>query len=342
MALLLLLIVFGGACMKGLANQNKWSDRNYSLFCMFGLLLIVAATFRPSFMPDYKQYITEITTNTFSRLEPSFYIIRGFWQLIGLNPLGTLFTYALLGTSIMLICIKRDSKYFWFSLVLFVSVYFILGEMIQMRQAVAMSCFLYSIKYIIEKNLSKYILISIVAIMFHYSAIVMIFLYFLSPNIYNKFRYLGALALSLILGLYIDFGRIVDLMNNQLISDIYYAKTALEDKAEPLPPIYFNIRFLIQILICIFFWIKIDTIQKFNPKALTYLKIYTIGLCVYMIFYKIGDLADRLSTMFLIAEIILIPLVILVVKPNWLSKGIITIIGFKYFYSSITSYLLHG
>lgn len=342
MSLLLLIIVFGGACIQGIANQNKLDEKNYSLFWIFGILLIAAATFRPSFMPDYKEYINLISNNGSERLEPSFYIIRGFWGLIGMNPIGTLLTYAFLGTALVLYAIKRDSNYYWFSLMLFVSIYFILGEMIQIRQAVATGCFLVGVKYIIEKDFQKYIFTCIIAIMFHYSAIVLLFLYTLSPHKGSKSRYFVALVISFLLGIYIDFGRIVDLINVQLISDVYYAKTALEDSTTQQPPIYFNIRFLIQIVICLFFWIKIEYLKKFNSKALTYLKIYTIGLCIYLLFYKIGDLADRLSTMFLIAEIFLIPLVILVVKPNWLSKGIITLIGVKYFYSSLSSYLLNG
>ena len=185
MALCLLIIVFLGSIFQGLDYKTKWNLRNYSIFVIFGILLIVAATFRPSFMPDYEPYLKAILYNTSERFEPSFYVIRDFWRFLGLNPYGTLMTYAFLGTTIMLYCIKRDSDFPWFSLALFVSIYFILGEMIQIRQAVATSILFVGVRYLYKRDILKYCICFLFAFFFHYSAIIMIPLLFISPYTRN-------------------------------------------------------------------------------------------------------------------------------------------------------------
>lgn len=342
MSLFLLLIVFSICSVLGCCNNYKWKVENLYAYVLVGILLVVAATFRPTFMPDYESYVETITSNIGSeRLEPSFYLLSFLGRISGTNPLGTFFLYALFGTGIMMYVVKRDSKFVWFSILLFISIYFILGEMIQIRQAVAISLVMFSIKYIYDKSLKKYLITTIAAVLFHYSAIIMLPLYYLSPTRNNPKPYIYSIGICLIIGTMINFGVIVDLINVQLISDLYYIKTAQQSIAS-LPPIYINIRFLIQIFICLFFWYYADKLNRYNKFSTIYLKLYSIGLCVFLLFYNVSDLADRLSTMFLIVEIMLIPMVINVVKPIWVSKLIILVIALKYFTSSISSYILHG
>ena len=341
MSLAILLLVFLVCDAMGCCNLRKWDLQNYFVYCVLGAGLIIAATFRPSFMPDYHQYIDNIMGGAgASRLEPAFRIITFVCGLFGVNPLGSLFVYALCGTSLMMYCIKRDSSYPWFSLMLFVSIYFILGEMIQIRQAVAIGFLLMSVKYIYEKDKGKFWLAFFGGICFHYSALAILPLYYLSPTKINKKAFLIALGICAVVGQVINYGYIVKLLNIGLISTLYYIKTANID-VSAIPPVYLNIRMLIQVAICVFFWIYSDAISGFNKYALLYLKIYTIGLSIFLLFYSLPDLADRLSTMFIVAEIMLIPLAIRIIKPEWVSKGVVMVIGLKYFSTSIVTYLLN-
>lgn len=341
MSLIILVFVFLGSMLQGISLQNKWTSPNFSLFCIFGILLIIAAVYRPVFMPDYDSYFNAIVLKTSDRMEPTFYLIRTFWNILDFNPTGTFTTYALIGTSLVLFTIKRDSRYYWFSLSLFISIYFILGEMIQIRQAVAAGFLLLSTKYICTKNPKIYFLLTSFAILFHYSAIIMIPLYFLSPISKRRLYYICALILSFLLGNIIKFDTLVKTINVEFLSNIYYAKTALLDSFA-VKPLYSNIRFILQMTICIFFWFRINSITLYLSSAIIYLKIYTLGLCIYLLFYNIPDVADRLSTMLLISEIILLPNAIRIIQPKWCSIFIISIICLKYFTSSISTYLLNG
>lgn len=332
--------VFTMSLLMGLSMQTKWNIRNYSLYCILGIMLIVAATFRPAYMPDYESYVMALLRNTSGRMEPSFYIIKHFWKNLGLNPLGTFFTYAFIGTILIMYCIKRDSRYYWFSLCLFTSLYFILGEMIQIRQAVATGFMLLSIKYLFLKNYKIYFFLTLCAIIFHFSAVIMIPLYFLSSKSKHRCIYLISIVVCLFLGGIVQFDNIVKFINIQYLSNIYYAKTAMIDIYEP-KPIYYNIRFLLQIIVCIFFWIKADSLIDKLPYLLIYLKIYTIGICIYLLLYSIPDFADRLSTMLLISEIILLPWAIELLRNKMIVVVIITVISFKYFAYSMSTYLLN-
>lgn len=63
--------------------------------------------------------------------------------------------------------------------------YFILHEMTQIRAGVAAAIFLLALEDIKNRNFKIYLIKTILAMMFHYSAIIMIFVYLFNPNKMN-------------------------------------------------------------------------------------------------------------------------------------------------------------
>lgn len=100
--------------------------------------------------------------------------------------------------SILISCIMYYSKNRLLSLLMFGTVFFVLG-FVQMRQLVAVLLCFYAYRYIKKENFLKYLLLVILAFFFHRSAIVMIPAYFILRKHFKlSFYIVTAILLGLI------------------------------------------------------------------------------------------------------------------------------------------------
>lgn len=77
-----------------------------------------------------------------------------------------------------------------FSILLFLISRFYLMGMNVIRQMIAIAIFTYALKYVLNKNLKKYILFSLLAISFHYSAILLLPIYYIGRLKINRRRFI--------------------------------------------------------------------------------------------------------------------------------------------------------
>jgi hypothetical protein len=156
----------------------------YNLFFILcGILLMVIAAFRGDGDSDYSGYIEMFNRQDFFVVEPTFtlisYIVRTF---LGGNVIYLFIIYAILGVTIKLFAIKQLSELWFLSVVIYVSNFFILHEMTQIRAGVASAFLLLCVKPIYERNGKMFLLFTTIACLFHYSAIIILPLWFLTTN----------------------------------------------------------------------------------------------------------------------------------------------------------------
>ncbi|MDK0613773.1 EpsG family protein [Clostridium perfringens] len=84
------------------------------------------------------------------------------------------------------ICVERV-EYYELGVFLFITLYFYYSSLNLVRQWIAVSIILYSYKYIFQKNLKRYLIAVLIAILIHNTAIVAIPLYFLINLDIKKF-----------------------------------------------------------------------------------------------------------------------------------------------------------
>jgi hypothetical protein len=174
------------------------------------LILIVIAGFRPiGFDRDSIQYVimldtyTTFFTSEFFRAEPTFWLFEAFNQnYLDGTPRNIFIIYAILGVTLKLFAISRLSLYPILSIIAYICIYFPLHEMTQIRVGIASAIFLLAIPDIVDKRLDKYIFKILLAMLFHYSSIIMIFFYFINTKEINRFFYL----LLPVLAIFISIG----------------------------------------------------------------------------------------------------------------------------------------
>jgi len=258
-----------------------------------------------------------------------------------------------LSITISFFCIKKMSPYFFLSVLLFLSHAFILKELAQIRAGLASSIILLSIYFLVQGKSIKYFSIVLIASLFHFSAIITILGYFTSKIInifsYQRLLYVFVLSLCLLSAIFslhlyiIEFLVIQDLMPHRFY--VYYADCPVEWGRSCANPnsttntskigILSNlttIKYLGIVFMCLLYYNKLVKSSKFFNTVFIF---YFIGLCWIIVFNDIGIFATRISAMFTVGEIILIPMIVKIIKPEILIKLFAIILTAIIFYINI-------
>jgi hypothetical protein len=272
-------------------------------------------------MPDYLTYnglYEQIVSGNFSYfIEISFVLIVKLSNyLISGNIILMFFIYALLAIIIKSYAIIKLSNFCFYSLVVYVSNYYILQEMIQIRAGIATGFILISIIPLYNRNLTTFLLCIATAFFFHYSSLIFISLWFLKNDKYNVYFYF-----PLILFAYFSTYTGIDpitLFIKVLPSDIVNLKSDYfeRDRADNLKINVFGIFILTRIIILFYFVYFCDLIKFRNKYFIILLKCYTLGVISYIEFARYPEIAVRLSYILMATEIIIIPSMIYTFKEK--------------------------
>lgn len=254
-----------------------------ALGVVFAMLLMVCVS-RSELLPDYQMYKNMYYGHGYAangrHIEPSF-----VW-LCQASPsfMSLLLAYALLSVGTHFWGILRNSPNLWLSMFLYVGMYFVLHDMIQMRASVSAGILLIAVRYIPRRRWYVYFPLVALAILFHSSAVVFIPLFFLpAKRMYRPF-WMVLLGVCLIVGLSgVQLGKLVrflplEIVNNYLIS--YGGERFVTDST--VGPI--RIFMVIVLMIMVYY---LPQIQKRYPLATV---CVGISICSQACFLLLGGM----------------------------------------------------
>jgi hypothetical protein len=190
-----------------------------------------------------------------------------------------------------------------------------------------------SIKPLCERKLLIFLIVSILATLFHYTAIIMIFLWFLNPKKINTQFYV-----LLIIASYL-----INQFSSMNISEIqkYIQITAIQNKLLAYEYAYkstinvFNLWQIMRTVLSFLFLWKSNLIQENNKYGILLIKLYILTTCTFVILAANPTFAVRISDLLAITDIILIPCIIYIIKPEFIAKLIVAGIGFTYLFLNL-------
>jgi len=294
------------------------------LFWSIALILILIAGLRPVGLDRdstaYATVIQSVTKVSFLGLEPAFWVIKWFNDIFFHSNVHTFFLiFAALGVSIKFLAIKRLSKLPWLSVIAYLSMYFILHEMTQIRVGVAAGIFLLSIPDIYNRNFKKFIKKALLASLFHYSAIIVVPLYFLNPRKIGKIYFL--LPITGLLFAYFDLSKM--LLTNFVGAlpeflaykvNIYLSLLELGEHSEINT---FNVYYSFLLLIVSYFSLFRNTMDKTKfSYDILFIKILSIMLFMFYFFSAMPVFAFRISEFLGVISIILLPNLVMYFKQK--------------------------
>jgi hypothetical protein len=306
----------------------------YILYTLIGFVLIVIAAFRSEEgNPDYANYkeIYEDARTGDVLVEFSYVFISHIVQFIFDNILFLFLIYAIIGVYLKLTAIKQLTDLWFLSLLIYVSNFFILHEVIQIRVGVASGFLLLCIKPIYDRNLKRFLVLVLLAVFFHVSSLIILPLWFLG-KFKNKINFFIA-------GIIVPIGYCVYLMNVTILNFIpipyvqekldVYAQLQELGTADFLTEInVFNYVFLARIIFFYFLLYKSELLMSHNKYTILLLNIYAISLFMYPALAMMPVLAGRISELLGVVEIILLPLIYYTIRPRYISISIIVVWSF--------------
>lgn len=313
---------------------KKW------MFFLITLILIAFAGFREIGLDkdslNYSIIINSLDFSDFLKLsiiqiEPFFYLIVFIANWLFGDPVRVSFLiYALLGVSLKMIGIYRLSHIPFLSVFIYLCYYYPMHELTQIRVGVASAIFLLAVPDMVNRDFRSYFTKAMLAILFHYSAVIMIILYPLINAKKNRYFW----SIVPIFGLFFVF-------LNKLILDFIAMSIYL---LEFLPSI-FSYRILLYIdlyskgifneinifnlyyfsLVAIFYFCLIN-IKKFKSNLdIVLIKILGLSLFTFCAFSFLPVFAQRISEFLQVAIIILLPSIVFIFKQKKLIIFVIII-----------------
>jgi hypothetical protein len=314
-----------------------------ALYWGSGIFLFLFAAFRKAGIDKdylgYLEYYNDILHHSFSRVEPFFIIITHLVDKLFHNHLFLFIIYALLGVFLKIYAINKLTTFRLLSVLIYFSSFFLLFEMTQIRVGVAAGLLLLCIEPIKEKKLGEFLILAVLATLFHYSALIILPLYFLKGDKLNIVVYALLIPVSyLIFYSKLDLFFFIDYVPISLVQikmSSYFHHAAVNSTIN-----VFNLVHLSRCIIAFLFLWKWKLISETNSYSTILIKIYILSLFAFVAFGLVPGFSSRISELLMIVEIILIPFLAVLIKPKYLEVPLVIGIGltfltFSLFYTKL-------
>lgn len=184
-------------------NKTFNSKELFILSWIFIIFLILCTAFRtPGVDPDYNNYkITYDSSYSYRDIESSVLIINNIGKSLGFSSIFSFIVYAALSIPIKYFAIKKYATYPMFSLCTWLSFSFILHDLIQIRVSVAAGLLLWMIPAYQNKKYRHFILLWLLAIIFHKSALIFGIVLLLRRDSINKVFWIGLYIIGVLANL---------------------------------------------------------------------------------------------------------------------------------------------
>jgi len=320
-----------------MASNNLTISSNSFIFIFVGFVLILIAGFRPIGIDgDSLNYVSvlhiSLSEANFIDKEPAFWIINELNRILfGGNEQTFFLIFAIIGVSLKLYLIRQYSVTPILSLLTYISMFFILHEMTQIRAGVAIGFVFLALHDLVKKRNISFITKILIATLFHYSAIVMLMLYFLDKNKINSFLYF----LLPLVGLFLSYTNVmieimyqaVPILPDFLSTKIHIYLSLMEQgKIKQVNPVNIGNFFLL----CIYYLnLYVAAIkQKVEVKKgyyLLYIKLLGFGFFVLFSFSFLEVFAYRMANYLFFSIVFLLPIIVLYFREKKLLIALIVI-----------------
>lgn len=307
------------------------------LFVFLGFILITVAGLRKEGVDrDYANYkdAFEGTNLIGFAAEPSFAFICWIIKVFLNNNVIFLFViYALIGVFIKFYAIKQLTEFWFLSICIYISYLYTLQELTQIRVGVATGILLLSIKPLYDRKFLIFFVLSILAFLFHFSTFFIVILWFLDHKKINTKLWFFLILFSCLFGIALKdyFAAISSVfalgpLENKVLAYQFDNNSLLN---------VFNVWQLLRCGLSFLFLYKIDLLQKNNLYSIILVKIYVLATCVFFLLSFNPAFSGRISDVLAVVDIVLIPFLIYVFKPQFFAKTIVFLIGLAYLFLNL-------
>lgn len=321
------------------------------IYILVGIAMILIAGLRePGSTPDSDGYEMMLHGNTDEILEeatePSFSFICSIINSLSLGVNALFLTYATISIAIHLPVFWKLSKDFSFTiLTVYISYYFMMHEMVQIRAGVAVGLFLWAIYFYVEKKKMAALACILIGILFHYSAAMGLVLFGLRNELtkWQKIVLYSIIPIGIVVYFSnVDISYLIpdSLIGNKLTIYREMRDKGLEDELAGWPMernllIWMN---FVLYYACIYYH---EYLSKYCKYVVIAIKLQAVGFCFLFFVHGFSSvLGNRMNDYFGIATIILWTASVCAITPKFVSRIISNSISTLRFVTSMLLYAL--
>ena len=313
------------------------------------ILVIIASTRVIGFDPDSTNYensfISIASGKSDMLVEYSFIILS---QIIGTftNDVHYLFfVYALLGVSLKFIAFRQLCESWFLPVLVYIGYFFIFHECMQIRTGVLSAMFLLSIKPWSDGNKLKAFLFIVIGFFFHYSALMLVPLLFLSNNnisFYGKIFWALLIPFAYVLyfggfSIFLEISTGLPYIGEKLAMYQYAEQKGLSTLAVNV----FSPLFIFTTLLYYYLLYFHDTLIEENKYYPLMIKLFGIAIFAYTALGTFPPLAQRVNLLLRIVSIILFANICQTIIPKWAGVSVAMLVAFVYLNYAVPSVNFH-
>lgn len=322
--LLLVLSLFALVAAFAFLEQSK--DK-FTLYCYLGVgaALFLLASFKPvEAVADAENYLYMAEGGSDELLvEPSFLVISSIAENFFGSTYFLFFLYSLIAIPLKLWTISRLSQTWFFSLLFWLSHFFIMHDLTQIRASAAVAFFLFGLYFLTQRRRVAFLLCAGAASVFHISAIILFPLVLLG-NAPLSGRWKLFLAIAPMIGYAMaiakfNFMTTIPIPYIQEKVEIYEAArdAGIMDSDQIN---IFNAVVMVKLLAYYLLLWKYEVVRERGPEISLWLKIQALSIVCYTAFSFLPAISVRTSELYGVVEILLFPALIYIVRPQWAGK----------------------
>lgn len=315
------------------------------LYILMGFVMVLIAGLREIGLdPDSENYEYSFQhyyqSSEMGMVEPSFTHISAVLNVFTDNVHLLFLVYAFLGVTIKLYAFKKNLQCIFVPMMLYISFYFVLHEMTQIRAGVVSALFLLAVYHIAKKEKRKALLLIIVGSFFHYSSLALLPTLMFGNKDFNRKENI-MIALLIPLSYLIYFGGISMLLNTDI--PLIGNKLAIYQQAMEKGKMTVNINVFdpVHFVSVMLFYYTLyfrKTITAFNENYNVVIKIVALGLFLHTSLAFLPVLALRISQLYCIVNIFLFSGIVYTVKQKWMGITILVLLSIFQMYLALPHY----
>lgn len=315
------------------------------LYILMGFVMVLIAGLREIGLdPDSENYEYSFQhyyqSSEMGMVEPSFTLISAILNVFTDNVHLLFLVYAFLGVTIKLYAFKKNLQCIFVPMMLYISFYFVLHEMTQIRAGVVSALFLLAVYDIAKKEKRKALLLIIVGSFFHYSSLALLPTLMFGNKDFNRKENI-MIALLIPLSYLIYFGGISMLLNTDI--PLIGNKLAIYQQAMEKGKMTVNINVfdpvhLVSVMLFYYTLYFRKTITAFNENYNVVIKIVALGLFLHTSLAFLPVLALRISQLYCIVNIFLFSGIVYTVKQKWMGITVLVLLSIFQMYLALPHY----
>jgi hypothetical protein len=304
---------------------------NFYFTCVVLVLIFIAGFRTPNSDRDYQNYLDFFNSAPDIIIEPSFIIISVFIKsTIGKSYISLFLIFSFLSLGLKYFAIKPLTDLWFISAFLYFSYFFILHDLTQIRAGVASSFIFFLVPVLYDRKPVQFLVICLIAICFHYSAFIFLFLWFINKDLNKTF-----LVLLIPVGYFfhfLNFDLFFSLPFDSVSAKLDVYKTLQEFDTDREKINVFNLLFLFKILVYYFLLFKFKFLKKINKYSSIIISIYGFSLFCFLFFSKMPIVSFRIYELLGVIEIIAFTFVYYLFSSKLLSLFFYLFTAGIYFY----------